>query len=320
MSNNVEVLLVGTGNMGVEYTKVLLGLGKTPIAICRSEKGAKAYTEKTGVTAFSGGVEKYYGEKQRFPQHAIVAVNIDQLFDVAEYLVLHGVKSILLEKPGGVNKEQLENLSEMAKEKGATIQIAYNRRYYASTEKALEIIENDGGVTSFYFEFTEWMHVHLGLHPDGDTLDKLFLNNGTHVADLAFYLGGFPKEIKAFRSNGDTIHPAGKIFAGAGITEKGALFNYQANWDAPGRWGLEVMTNTHRLIFRPMEKLSIQELRSVAVNPVEIDDQLDTKYKPGLYREVEAFLCDADDGKRIMIAEQCRHIDVYAEICGEDIL
>ena len=68
-------------------------------------------------------------------------------------------KNILVEKPAGLNKQKIMEVSELAKEKDAQVYVAYNRRYYASVLKAQEIIAEDGGVTSFNFEFTEWAHV-----------------------------------------------------------------------------------------------------------------------------------------------------------------
>ena len=50
------------------------------------------------------------------------------------------------------------------------------------------------------------------------------------------------------------------------------------------------MTRKHRYIFRPLEKLQIQERNSIQQTFVDIDDHLDTEFKPGLYREVKAFL------------------------------
>ena len=114
--------------------------------------------------------------------------------------------------------------------------------------------------------------------------------NSSHVIDLAFYLGGQPTELSSYTAGKLPWHPNAAIYAGAGKTENNALFSYQANWQAPGRWALEFLTSKHRLIFRPMEQLQIQQLGSVAIEPVEIDDSLDHDFKPGLYRQVQAFL------------------------------
>ena len=49
-------------------------------------------------------------------------------------------------------KEEFEDLVRATSEKEANVFVAYNRRFYASVLKAQEIIEEDGGVTSFNFE------------------------------------------------------------------------------------------------------------------------------------------------------------------------
>ena len=71
-----------------------------------------------------------------------------------------------------------------------------------------------------------------------------------------------------------------------------ALFSYHANWTGPGRWGLEIVTNQHRLILRPMERLQMQTIGSVKTEYIEISDRVDKNFKPGLYKQVEAFLND----------------------------
>lgn len=97
-------------------------------------------------------------------------------------------------------------------------------------------------------------------------------------------------------------HPQASIFAGAGTTENGALFSYQANWEAPGRWSVEILTKKHRLIFKPLEKLLMQKIGSVETEFLTIDDELDTEFKPGLYEQTKRFyerkvsdLCDVSE-------------------------
>ena len=109
-------------------------------------------------------------------------------------------------------------------------------------------------------------------------------------------------------------HESGSIYTGAGVSEKGALFSYCANWAAPGRWSVEVMTSQHRLYFKPLEKLSIQDLGSVKVDELEIDDRLDRLYKPGLYKEVECFLNQTNTDQKVTIQDQYEHFKLYQKI------
>lgn len=314
MSNNVDVLLVGTGNMGKEYCKVLKAQGISHVAVGRNAERAQEFQCEMGVDTISGGVTNAISVLPNIPPMAIVAVSVDQLTDVSIELVRAGIKRILVEKPAGMCREDISELNAFANEKNVSIFVAYNRRYYASTDKALEIISQDGGVTSFSFEFTEWGHVIEKTTHSPKVKDVWFLANSTHIADLAFYLGGYPKEMETYVGGKLDWHQRAAIYTGAGVSEKGALFSYQANWAAPGRWAVEILTNKHRLYFKPIEQLAIQNIGSVVLEPVELDDALDKAFKPGLYKEVEAFINDWDDGKRMTLQEHLQHISVYEKM------
>jgi predicted dehydrogenase len=286
-----DIWLIGTGQMSVDYANVLKALGVPFTVIGRGENNCRIFKEKTGILAISGGVQKYIeNKKSKVPKKAIIAVNVEELKNSCIFLVNNHIKEILLEKPGVAYQYEIKELSEAAKENKAIILLAYNRRFYASVLKAEEIIKQDGGVTSFNFEFTEWSHLIRGMNKTEADFHNWFLGNSTHVVDLAFYLGGKPIEIKAFTKGGLNWHPASSVFAGAGISDTGALFSYHANWEAPGRWVLELLTKSHRLIFKPLEKLQVQDIGSILENMVAIDDQLDNNFKPGLYLQTKAFL------------------------------
>jgi predicted dehydrogenase len=240
---------------------------------------------------------------------------VPELAQIAILLIQSGVKHILLEKPGGLDYNEIEKVSEAAKEYNANVKIAYNRRFYASVFAAEEIIKNDGGVVSFNFEFTEWMETIKTAHINDDIGD-IFLSNSTHVLDLAFFLGGNPREMSCYSKiegrqfDDNTV----RIFAGAGISVSNALFSYQANWTSPGRWSVEILTAKHRLIFRPMEQLHIQQMKSVAIEKVNIDDSLDMQYKPGLYRQVDAFLSHSMEDRFLAVHDQVRQCTHYKQI------
>ena len=93
------------------------------------------------------------------------------------------------------------------------------------------------------------------------------------------------------------------------------FFSYHADWEAPGRWGLEVLTRKHRFIFRPLEQLQVIQVGSVRMENIELDDRLDIEFKPGLYKQVTAFL-NRDDGQFCSIDEQLQHIAIYGEMAG----
>lgn len=310
---NSELWLVGAGEMSVDYIKVLNELNVKYEVIGRGERSAKECTGKTGVPVICGGIETYLPDCGELPGSAIVAVGIEELASVTRSLLRSGVKKILVEKPGGIDKYEIHSVFEEAERSRADVYVAYNRRFYSSVKKAQEIIQDDGGVTSFNFEFTEWSHQIVDLEKAPGVKENWLFANSSHVIDLAFFLGGRPREMTCYKSGGLNWHPSGSIYAGAGISETGSLFSYQANWEAPGRWGVEVLTRKHRFIFRPLEKLQVQDTGSVAIQEVPIDDDLDTRFKPGLYAQVKAFM-DGDSLRLVAVSEHCRNVEYYQMI------
>lgn len=304
--NNMNVLLIGTGYMAKEYAKVLTTLNIPFDVVGRGQQNCDLFRESyAGANIISGGLESF--DFAGNYSHAIVASSVDALYNNTKLLLKKGFKKILLEKPGGKNPEEIKDLAERAEEAGADVLLAYNRRFYASVRKAKECIKEDGGVLSYNFEFTEWPHTIEGLNVADEIKQHWFLANSTHVADTAFYLGGKPDKMKSFHAGSLSWHSSAAVFAGSGETENGALFTYQANWKSPGRWSVEMLTANRRLILRPMEALQVQEHRSVAINPVEIDDRLDKEFKPGLYLQTQSFLegaynefCDISEQQKLV--------------------
>jgi predicted dehydrogenase len=290
--NMIEKLwLIGSGPMAIDYSKVLDELSVDYDVIGRGDISAKAFKKSTGHSVITGGLTKRLTNViHDKPDAAIVAVGIEKLAETTIELLNHGFKNILVEKPSGMNAVEIQNVAECTKENNANVFVAYNRRFYASVLKAKEIIGQDGGVTSFNFEFTEWAHEIEKLEKAPGVKENWFLGNSSHVVDLAFYLGGKPTEISSYASGALAWHPAASVFSGAGRSDSGALFSYRANWESAGRWGVEILTANHKLIFKPIEKLQIQNRGSISVEEVtDIDYTFDEKFKPGLYKQVEAF-------------------------------
>lgn len=310
------ILLVGAGTMAKDYAKVLQAQNQNFIVIGRGTKSADIFFKETGINVETGGLEHFLTKNQLQISQAIIAVGVEQLFSAASLLIKHGIRRILIEKPAGLTLDDIASLHQQAEHQGAEIFVAYNRRFYSSVEKALEIIEEDGGVQSFNFEITEWGHVIAPLSKAEGVKENWFLGNTTHVVDLAFFLGGTPKDFNCYTSGSLDWHTRSSSFAGAGICDNGALFCYHGNWSAPGRWSVEMLTREHRLIFRPMEKLQIQKLGSVAQEFIEISDKLDVEYKPGLFKQVQAFLSDIEKDKLCPLSQHLKNARIYAKMAG----
>lgn len=312
--NAGPVLIAGCGNIASAYAKVLRALGVPFEAIGRGHASKAAFAAATGVAPLPGELSQALPDAASRCRSAIVAVSVDQLRPVTERLMEAGIRRILLEKPGGLYAADIAALAAAAARTGSEIFVAYNRRFYASTRRARELIAADGGATSFIFEFTEWAHLIAGEAHPAATKQEWFLVNSTHVCDLAFFLCGLPRSFSALSGGALDWHRSGARFVGCGVTERGAFFSYHSNWESAGRWGVEICTQKRRLFLRPLETLQEQLRGGVELRPVALDDALDRAFKPGFYEQARAFL-SGEVSDLLPIAAQARiAAQVYSRI------
>lgn len=299
--------------MAKEYAKVLKAQKIDFVVVGRSKESANSFKKELGVDVQTGGIKEWL-KTNPAPKRSIVAVTGDQLGLATRELIKAGCKEILVEKPGGLNASDIKNTAKLAKKMRSNIYIGYNRRFYASTLKAVEIIKKEEGVLSFNFDFTERIYLIESLPGIEKIKKNWFLHNSTHVIDMVFFVCGWPKQLNTYRKSGLKWHPAGSIYSGAGISDKGAVFSYHANWSSAGRWSIEIMTPKSKLIFKPLEKLQIQRYGNMSIEDLPLNDRIDLDFKPGVYRQVEAFL--SSPRKLLTINEQINHVKTFSKING----
>lgn len=318
MSDNLnkKIWLVGPGFMALEYAKVLSALSITPTVIGRGEESAQAFTAKTGLEVKVGGIDAFIASKPEKPDAVIIAVNVVDLAKTAASVLSYCQPKILLEKPGAITTADMSILK--ACDGSENIFIAYNRRFFASTQAVREMLEEDDGPTSCTFEFTEWGHriEEIKDQKNPAELAHWLIANSSHAIDLAFNLSGYPKELSSTVCGSLPWHPSGSAFVGSGITEKNATFSYHANWDAPGRWWVEVMSSKRRFRMCPIETVQVQDKGSVTWENIKIDHSHEKEYKPGLYDMVGTFLEENPSPQLCTFNQLSRHFEILQKIAG----
>ncbi len=314
----MKLSIIGTGQMAIEYVKVATHLNLDFEVIGRGEQSANSFYNKTTIKPYLGGLRRFLDDGRTLCDFTIVAVGVEELATVTTLVINTGIKNMLIEKPGALRKKDLVNMNNLCKKFGSRIFIAYNRRFYSSVLKLKELIKAEGGVLSFNFEFTEFSNMIQKIEKTKEVKERWFLSNSTHVVDLAFYLGGMPKNISAYKTGNLSWHPSGAVYSGAGISESGALFSYQANWNSAGRWGVEILTAQNRYFLKPLEKLQVQKRETVVIDEYSaIDYTYDEKFKPGLLKELEFFI----NGKTkdfVTLEDTINRFDLFTIISGED--
>ena len=286
----------------------------------RGEESSKAFEAETGLACRAGGLAAALDAADAAPTEAIIAIDIPELAAAAQALIGAGCRRILLEKPGGVDRAQVFALAEAARDAGAEVFLAYNRRFYGSVRAAREALAEDGGATSMSFDFTESADQIVRIGYPAEVLDNWLLANSTHVIDTAFFLAGEPADWRPRVAGKLDWHPRAARFAGCGETDRNVMFSYAADWDAPGRWSIEIASRKRRFVLRPMEQLQVQTRGSFALE-ASPGDELDATYKPGLYRQTRAFLTGEDAADLPDIHHHLRRIQtIYNPMAAPDLL
>lgn len=299
MSDLPPIFVVGAGNMSLAYAKVLSHLGRDFQCLGRGMDSAARFEKETGERPSTGPLLDQLEVHDVMGANVIVAVNVPELESVCSVLLKAGAGRVLVEKPGGVDLAALERLGGADKER--RLRIAYNRRFLPSVLKAADLIAQDGGAQLLSFEFTELSDriAAANVHPP-EVLAHWYLANSSHVFDLAFHVAGTAGDLSdvntlaAAASGQLDWHPAGGRFVGCGSFAKAGLFNYSADWQSGGGWGVEVTTAKRKLTLKPLERLNQQMRNTFDVTPVDIEMEPEG-LKPGLLGLVQDFL--GSDGK-----------------------
>ena len=243
----MKILLIGSGPMSLEYLKVLDHYNFQVVVVSKSKRNFNLINEKyNNVECFCLKNLKEFKNTNDF-EFAINCVSIESLYQVSKDLISLGLKKILIEKPGCLDINELEDLIELSKKNKTLLKIALNRRHFNSTiyiKNELKKLK----VTSAHIDFTEWIKgIDKGKY-SSKSLNKWLFSNSIHVIDLFFYLFGLPKEINNFPSESNKIpwHPSASIFIGNGEFKSKGKFSYKADWNGPGRWAIEFTDQRHK--------------------------------------------------------------------------
>jgi predicted dehydrogenase len=313
----VDLRIVGAGPMARAHAAAASHLGCGVRAVSRSDASASSFTAATGLPCDAGGLAAM-PEGAKLPPCAIIAVDVEGLLEASLLLLRRGVKRLLVEKPAGLDAGEVATLDAAAAAAGAAVFVAYNRRFYASVRRAAEMVAEDGGATSVRFDFTERSDLVATGKQSAAVKRNWFLANSSHVVDLAFHLAGWPETLSARVEGALPWHPACGRFVGAGRTTAGAAFSYHADWEAPGRWSVDLRTRRRRLLLEPLEELRVQAIGSFAVTPVDLPAE-PAGLKPGVLAQLAAFLAAEATAPLVSIAAHARHVrDVYTPMLTGD--
>ena len=219
------------------------------------------------------------------PDGIMVLVSANQIYDVAVKLIPAGIP-LFLEKPPGLIPEQSKTLRGLANKYGTKNMVGFNRRYYSIFHKGIEIIDQNGGLLGLAVEGHERFWKIAARHISRDLRENWIYANSTHTIDLLRFFGGKIKNInmcskKYKQKNGDQ-------FVASIEFNSGSLGTYTSHWFSPGGWCVALYGDGITVKFNPLEK-GIWINTDFKEHEI-IPDKKDISYKPGFYRQMEAFI------------------------------
>ncbi|GAB1448391.1 hypothetical protein MASR2M44_14000 [Bacteroidota bacterium] len=309
------IYIIGTGPMAQSYAKVFVHLGNEFSVIGRGRESAASFCMAVGIQPFIGGIDAFLINNQFSENDSVViATGTEALMPALRKVLEAGAGRVLIEKPAAISIEELLENEEFLMPFSEKVFVAYNRRFYATVIEARKLIEEDGGLESMHFEFTEWAHKIEQLEKARGVKENWFFANSTHVIDLAFFISGQPEDWCTYAMPGKLNWHKNTKFTGAGITKNKVMFSYHSNWESAGRWGLELNTYKRKIILRPLEEIQIQWKGTVQLEYQHIDLSYDNHFKPGLFLQTKAFL-NNDAHLLCSLGEQiCNARDIYHRI------
>jgi predicted dehydrogenase len=282
-----RLAIIGLGNIARKHAEVALAFKEAGLVagVKRDPESGRSFCREHSIPNYFPSTKDLLDWGQF--DAAIVCCGHHHTVELAK-AVLSTSKPCLIEKPVGFSAAETASVLAAAEAGGTWGMVAVNRRFYSVVNQAKRLIEEAGDLRSIRVEHTEWMHQAEGWGLSDDLLDRYLYINGIHLIDTMCYLAGLPVESRAV-----VRHFPGRRNAYDAIFRfgSGAVGHYSGQWYAPGRWALDLCAEDLRITFPTMEQAVIHRtgFEPVAMEP----DPVDEKFKPGFYRQMQAFLARA---------------------------
>ena len=285
--SNKSALIIGGSEISKQYVLALMELRVEDITIIANKgKNISRFCKEKKIKLLAGGFEKNLSNIEK-KDLTIIATPIPNILSAAKMATKNGQNNILVEKTGSLYYKELSSAAKLLSK--FDIRVGYNRLVYPNFHKLKKLCEDEGGITSCRFTFTERLSKIDFKKNMPDVYRRLGISNSLHVITMAFELIGMPKEIHSYQYGSLKWHPSGSVFVGNGQSEQGIPFSYHADWGSGGRWGIEVNTqeNSYQLI--PLEELFVCKKNKSVWNRVEFNQSF-PKIKQGISEEVAIML------------------------------
>jgi predicted dehydrogenase len=306
-----KIVIIGAGYMAEEHAKAFASLNNVEFVgiYSRTFERAEKLAGKYQCSAFCSIREMYSAT-----QADAVVIAVNELSMLQVYLESFSYPWIcFIEKPVGINYSEAKVIVESAETRKAKVYVALNRRAYSSTRQAMDLLEkNDGGARLISITDQQDLEsVRLSGQPE-EVVKNYMYANSIHLIDyFNFFARGEVVSVNncvAWNSR-NPRYVVSTIHFSSGDTGV-----YQAVWDGPGPWSVNITNSNVRVELRPLERFAYQLRGERKLLDVEVDE-IDIQFKPGLYYQATQVITLLE-GKKACLASLS---DAYAsmKLCSD---
>lgn len=281
----IRLGIIGAGAIARKHLEVLRAISRVEVVGITSRTRAKAerLAAEFGVQSCFDDVDSLVRKAR--PEALVVLVSVDQMFKVASEVITPGLP-LFIEKPAGMNPEENRQLANLARRKSVLTMVGFNRRYYSIFRKGMEIIRKYGPLLGVAVEGHERMWLRAEQLPPPVRENWIFVNS-VHTIDLLRFFGGEVKNIQSVA--GSYKESKGDQFGAVLRFDSGAIGQYSSHWYSPGGWRVVLYGDGVTVKYEPLEE-GVWVDKNFKSHPLK-PDQEDVDFKPGFFRQMEAF-CD----------------------------
>jgi len=282
--SELRIGVIGAGHIATEHLKVLKAQENVTLSgiFSRTRRRAEELAGTFDQLTVYDSLEKLIHEGE--VDALLVLVSVDQIYSVVKDACCFGLP-LFIEKPPGLSPEETRELADLAEDHSVINMAGFNRRYYSVFHKGLEKIKDHGALLGVTIEG------HERFWKIADQVSPLIRGhwiyaNSTHTIDLLRFFGGEPSEMHSLVSS--HIETGGDQFSATMRFESGALGNYSSHWYSPGGWAVRLFGEGVTVEFKPLENARWvdTQFQSHDIAP----DEVDLAFKPGFFRQMEAFV------------------------------
>lgn len=278
-----QVSFVGAGSMTREHLRAFSDVPGVVLAGIHSRTRARAESlaAEFGVPHTCDSIEELYGRTQS----ALVVVSVPELatHEVAARCFAYPW-TMLIEKPAGYDLPDAESIARQARAHKGRSFVALNRRFYSSTEAALDDVNARDERRYIRVQDQQDQAVVLAAGQPELVVRNWMYANSIHSID---YLRVFGRgKITAVRPIIGWTPEAPGIVLSEMEFASGDIGVYEGVWDGPGPWAVTVSTASRRWEMRPLEQAVFQNRGERTLNPVDVHPW-DKAFKAGFRRQAE---------------------------------